>query len=130
MARRQGRHTPPFSLRLTQDERERLNADAGDWPVGAYVRSRLFDAPSPRKRSSRRLDADRRIMLQILSELGKQHVSSSLNQTLKSIQDGEMEVTPELVGMLKKTRADLRDIKRLLKNALSGITPEGDGDAP
>ena len=35
--------SPPFSLRLTVEERSRLDQDAGNVPLGAYIRSRLFD---------------------------------------------------------------------------------------
>lgn len=33
---------PPFSLRLTFEERQRLEADAGDMPLGAFIRKRLL----------------------------------------------------------------------------------------
>ncbi len=33
---------PPFSLRLSFEERARLERDAGDMPLGAYIRERLF----------------------------------------------------------------------------------------
>lgn len=49
---------PPFSLRLTVEERARLEADAAGKPLGAYVRSRLFGEEATR-RSGRRTSAKR-----------------------------------------------------------------------
>ena len=52
---KQRRNTlPPFSLRLTVEERSRLEYDAGDQPIGAYIRSKLFDDAQPRPRRRRR----------------------------------------------------------------------------
>ena len=47
------RNPPPFSLRLTFEERARLERDAGDMPLGAYIRSRLFDQPAGDRRKPR-----------------------------------------------------------------------------
>ena len=42
---------PPFSLRLTYEERTRLDAERGDKSLAAYTRERLFgDDVAPRKR--------------------------------------------------------------------------------
>ena len=40
----------PFSLRLTREERARLDRDRGDLPLGAYLRSRVLDAGESRPR--------------------------------------------------------------------------------
>ena len=47
-------YTTPFSMRLTRAQRRKLGEDAAPLPVGEYVRSRLFDNPTPLKRTSRR----------------------------------------------------------------------------
>jgi len=41
------KYAPPFSVRLTLAERARLDAEAGPQPLGDYVRTRLFDTPTP-----------------------------------------------------------------------------------
>jgi hypothetical protein len=41
---------PPFSLRLSFEERSRLEKEAGDLPLGTYIRDKLFDgAPTKRR---------------------------------------------------------------------------------
>ncbi|MDF0665675.1 MAG: hypothetical protein P0119_06315 [Nitrospira sp.] len=37
---------PPFSLRLTFEERARLEREAGDMPLGTYIRFKLSDKPA------------------------------------------------------------------------------------
>lgn len=49
-SRRRRNRPAPFSLRLTHEERSRLEYDAGDQPIGAYIRSKLFDDAQPRQR--------------------------------------------------------------------------------
>jgi hypothetical protein len=46
------RTIPPFSLRLTFEERAKLERDAAGMALGAYIRSRLLDPETvaPRKR--------------------------------------------------------------------------------
>lgn len=52
---RRRKHPPPFSLRLTADERALLDKRAGGRSIGAYIRKVLFgDAASPRKVERRR----------------------------------------------------------------------------
>lgn len=50
---RRRRRLRPFSLRLTFEERGRLEKDAGNMPLGAYIRSRLFDKPASDRRPRR-----------------------------------------------------------------------------
>ena len=45
------KYPPPFSLRLTYEERARLDAERGDMPLGAHIRKVLFgDDAAPRRR--------------------------------------------------------------------------------
>ena len=85
----------PFSLRLTADERTKLNADAGPLPLGEYIRTRLFETPSPRKRTFRRPVQDELLLSQVLAALGRSRISSNLNQLAKAIHSGSLPVTPE-----------------------------------
>ena len=70
----------PFCLRLSKEERARLEHDAGDMPLGAYVRSCLFDNPTPRKRRMKRPVKDHEILAQLLTKLGASRMANNLNQ--------------------------------------------------
>lgn len=45
------KYPPPFSLRFTQEERARLDAECGNKPLSVHIREQLFgDDAAPRKR--------------------------------------------------------------------------------
>ena len=118
MARRNEKYGIPFSMRLSVEERARLDALAGDMPMGAYVRSRLFDTPSPRHHKMRRFDVDQRKLKKLLRELGRQHISSSLHLILNAIDDGDLEIDDELEDQLRFLCSDLRHLRRTIRKAL------------
>lgn len=59
----------PFSLRLSEDEREILQERAGNLPLGAYIRSQLFSQPKPR-RKRRSVEKNYAALVRLLSLLG------------------------------------------------------------
>lgn len=95
MTEDKGKYAPPFSLRLSIEERMKLDADAGSLPIGAYIRSCLFENPSTRKRKFRRPVQDEQLLVQVLGALGRSRLSSNLNQLAKAIHSGALPVTPE-----------------------------------
>ncbi|MGH1403820.1 MAG: hypothetical protein ACRBDL_06215 [Alphaproteobacteria bacterium] len=70
----------PFSLRLSQEERERLKRDAGDQPLGVYIRSLLFDKPDKRKRRLKAPVKDQKALAQVLAKLGQADISQNLKK--------------------------------------------------
>ena len=49
------RYTPPFSLRLTVEERKRLDELAGNQPLGSYIRNRLLGEQTEKHRKIKNL---------------------------------------------------------------------------
>ena len=125
MARRNEKYGIPFSMRLSVEERARLDALAGDMPMGAYVRSRLFDTPSPRHRKMRRFDVDQRKLKKLLRELGRQHISSSLHRIMTAIDDEDLEMDDALEAQLRCLCSDLRQLRRSIRKALGDELPDG-----
>ena len=80
--------TPPFSLRLTFEERARLEELAGDMPLGAYIRRKVFDGQGLKKKRararSRRPIKDEQKLAQVLAMLGQSRIANNLNQLAKS----------------------------------------------
>ena len=74
MSKRNKRSPIPYSLRLSPEERERLDYDAGDLPLAAYIRSRLFDDPTPRKRRLKRPVKDHKLLAELLTKLGASRI--------------------------------------------------------
>ncbi|MFN7113330.1 MAG: hypothetical protein ACK4PK_03120 [Alphaproteobacteria bacterium] len=126
MARKPKEDSPAFSIRFTKEERARLDAAAGDMPIGAYIRSRLFDTPSPRLHPRKhRPDVDRAALNKLLRELGHQHIASNLNRIMKAIEEGDLEIDEKLEMELRGFRADLRALMRGIKKAMGRELSEG-----
>lgn len=119
MARKSKEGSPVFSIRFTKEERARLDAAAGDMPIGTYIRSRLFDTPTPRRHPRKyRPDIDRAALNKLLRELGRQHIASNLNRIMKAIEEGDVEIDDKLELELRGFRADLRVLMRGIKKAM------------
>lgn len=126
MARKGKEYSPAFSIRLSKEERASLDAAAGDMPIGTYIRSRLFDTPSPRRHPRKyRPDIDRAALNKLLRELGRQHIASNLNRIMKAIEDGDLEIDEKLEMELRGFRADLRVLMRGIKKAMGNELPKG-----
>ena len=83
----------PFSLRLSFRERALLDEMAGNRPLGAYIRARLFgDQTSPRKLHQRRASVDHQALAQALAILGQSRIASNLNQLAKAANIGALPV--------------------------------------
>ena len=111
-------YAPTFSLRLTLEERARLDADAGPLPVGAYVRSCLFDNPTARKRIFRRPVQDEQALAEVLAALGRSRLSSNLNQLAKAVHSGSLPVSPETEQALMEACATVKAMSGQLVQAL------------
>lgn len=118
MADAQQKTLPPFSVRLTLEERARLNAEAGRMPLGMYVRERLLNSPNPRKRTFRQPVKDDQALAGLLSSLGQSRISSNLNQLAKASHSGSLTMTPETEKALLNACTDLKEMRRALMQAL------------
>jgi hypothetical protein len=115
-----GIRPPPFSLRLTFEQRAQLEQEAGDMSLGGYIQSRLFDSgnPAPRRRSKNPVK-DHKALAQALGLLGQSRISSNLNQLARSANTGSLPVTPETEAALMEAVAEIHEIRRLLIEALN-----------
>lgn len=115
---RRHKSSPPFSLRLTAEERARLEAEAGSEGLGAYIRSRLFDgAQTPRKRA-RRPSGDDQALAQVLGALGQSRIANNLNQMAKAANSGSFLLTPEGEASLRAACDAVTGMRRILMRAL------------
>lgn len=124
MARRP--YDPPFSLRLSFEERAQLQEMAEGQPLGGYIRARLLGQQTKRRGSSIR---DREALAQVLGMLGQSRLSSNLNQLAKLANIGSLPLTPETEAELRAAAAEVMAIRRLLVSAL-GLKAEFDAGPP
>lgn len=111
--------TFPFSLRLTRMERERLERDAAGMSLGAYVRSRLFNADQPPPKSRGKFPVkDHTALASLLGQLGRSRLASNLNQMAKLAHSGAFPVTPETEAAMRKAVSEISEMRSLLLRAL------------
>lgn len=124
-ARRARQAPPPFSIRLTETEKQRLKTLAGSKPVGAYIRERLLaEDVSPRKtRRAVVQDADK--LAALLALLAQSHLAQNLNQLAKHANMGTLNVTLDVVQELLAACAHVREMRMTLIAAL-GVKPENE----
>ena len=115
-------------MRFSKAERLRLDADAGSQPLAAYIRTRLFDAPTPR-RPYRRPVQDEAALSEVLAALGNARLSSNLNQLAKAVHSGSLPVSPETEQAILAACATVQEMGGHLVQALGlpDEPPKGGG---
>lgn len=109
----------PFSLRLTVEERARLEAAAGTLPLGTYIKSRLFaDGAPPQLARTRTPVKHHRDLAQLLARLGASRLSSNLNQLAFAANSGSLECDEDIAAALTAACADIHAMRSMLVTAL------------
>lgn len=113
------RRAPPYSLRLSPADRERLERDALGMSLAAYIRWRLFDpqSPPPRHRGKAPVK-DQQALSGLLAQLGKSHLSNNLNQLARAVNTGSLPVSPDVEAALRHAAAEIVAMRALLIDAL------------
>lgn len=123
------KQTPPFSLRLTPEERVQLEKDAAGMSLGAYIRSRLFGENLPTRRTRNKHPVrDHQELAKVLGELGRSRLANNLNQLAKAANSGSLEVSPDTEQALQNACFDIRWMRQVLMSAL-GLRPENTHDS-
>nr|WP_281720388.1 hypothetical protein [Nitrosomonas nitrosa] len=124
------RETPlsPFSMRFTPEERAWLDRAAAGMPLGAFLRSLIFDEDLLKKRRKPRKSPvkDHQALARLQAELGQSRLASNLNQLAKAVNCGALEVSPDTEKALQNACSDIKWMRFLLMEAL-GLDP---GDPP
>ncbi|WP_254655219.1 hypothetical protein [Roseobacter sp. GAI101] len=109
----------PFSLRLTEDERAKLEGHAGSMPLASYIKSVVLadEAPKYRKRSKPPV-AEQQLLAEILAWLGASRMASNLNQIAKGSNQGTLVVNPDLERDLQQACVDVAWMRVTLLAAL------------
>jgi hypothetical protein len=109
----------PFLVRLTCEERARLEHDATGMSLGAYIRLRLFgENAALRKSRGRQPVKDHEALGRVLGALGGSRLSQNLNQLAKAVNTGSLPVTPETERDLKEACASVALLRAELMRAL------------
>ncbi|MBL29061.1 MAG: hypothetical protein CMM50_16115 [Rhodospirillaceae bacterium] len=109
----------PFSLRLTEAERARLQALAGSQPLGSFIRARIFagEAEVPRARGKGPV-ADHKALAQLLGKIGQSRLPENLNELAQATRVGALPLDGDTIAALQTACADIATMKRMLMTAL------------
>lgn len=124
------KHPAPFSLRLTPDERAALEAQAGDAPLGAFIREKLLNGVERPRQRRRRVDRDDEALARLLGELGNARLANNLNQLAKAANAGALPVTPETLRAILEACRDVGTMRACLLAALGFRPGDAGGNAP
>lgn len=123
LAKRKPR-TPILTLRLSEEERARLEQDAAGTTLSAYARSKLFEGAKPlRRRAPAASVEDRAALTRALAMLGRSTEVAALKAMTKAVSDGRVQVSPDTERALLEACATIDAIRKELIAAL-GLKPE------
>jgi len=91
-------------------------------PLAAYIRERLFDDPSPRKRNFRQPLKDEKSLAKLLSDLGRSHIANNLNQLAKASNSGSLPLTEETNAAIHAAYKEVQQMRQYIIKAL-GLKP-------
>mgnify|MGYP001353831082 FL=1 len=120
------KRTPPFSLRLTFEQRARLEQEAAGSSLSAYIHERLFgaEAPPARRKRGKSPVKDQQAIAELLAKLGQSRLSSNLNQLARLANLGALPVTPDTETAIIEAAGDIAAMRKLLIEALGlEVTP-------
>lgn len=109
----------PVSLRMTFEEKAKLEKAAAGMSLAAYIRWRLFepDMPPPRTRGNFPVK-DHQALSQVLGLLGQSRLANNLNQLARAANSGSLPVTPDTEGALVAAVNEVKQMREMLIKAL------------
>lgn len=116
MTKKKRTQTSPFSLRLTYEERAKLQRAAADQTLGTYIRSQLFDERSLASRHEK--IEDQKTYAQLLGIIGQSDLGKSLRELSNAAHSGSLVITPDTQVMLTAALQDVVAIKEMLLKEL------------
>ena len=115
-------YPPPFSLRLTYEERARLDAERGGMTLAAYIRERLFGVDAaPRKKRGNSPVQDKEALGRMAGALGQSRLSQNMNQLAKAVNSGSLPVTPETEAEIKEACREIAEMRAALLAVLGKV---------
>ena len=111
----------PLSVRLSDEEKAWLKAQAAGGSAHALARERILRDFRPRKR--RLQPMDKAAIAQALAKLGQSHLASNINQIAKAANTGRLPASDDLCRELHEACADIQAMRLALTEALN-LTPK------
>jgi hypothetical protein len=126
--RKSVKSTLPVSIRVTAEEKAKLQQMAGTLAVSAYIRQRLFGdmaaaRPKQYQEKPRQPKIDHVEIARLLGMFGQSELARSMLALSLAVQAGELEASPEVQHQIGRACDDIHEIKTALIVALN-IKPQ------
>ena len=109
----------PFSLRLNEEERAKLEAMAGRESLSSFIKARLFDSDVPIiKRRNLSPVHDQKLLGQVLGALGQSRLSQNMNQLAKAAHIGNLPLPEDVEKLLTVTCSEISEMRQMMMRAL------------
>lgn len=113
------RRRAPFSIRLSDDERAKLERKAGKRSLGSYARAKLLgDDQQPRRTAAAKPSIDYALLGQALGKLGKSEQVSCLFLLLVAAEENRVTVSEKDRAALHDACTGVREMRAALMGAL------------
>ena len=125
MAKRKRPKTTPISIRLTAEEKTRLETDAGCRSLSDHVRAKVL-GETAKTRNTKTPTTNARQLAHVLAALGQSDLAPSLRELLSAVRVGALPVTPETECAIQAACQATLQIRATLMSALGlkeGGTP-------
>jgi len=116
---RKAKRPSPMTLRLTPEERAKLEELAQGMTLSAYIRACVLqDGIAPRRASKRAPVQNEQELAQILGLLGQSRIANNLNQLTKEANCGALLVDEQTGREINEAYGYVVEMRGLLLNAL------------
>jgi len=103
-----------------------LKAEAGNQPLGAFIRMKLLGPQVAKRRLRRAVVADEVALARVLALIGKSRVANNLNQLAKLANSGSLFLDDEVKTDLNEACSHINAIRQDLMVALGSKFPQSD----
>jgi hypothetical protein len=109
---------PPFSLRLTEQERAYLIDRANGAPLSSFIKAKLFDKQPLRTRRTGSIIEDREAFAHALALLGKSDLARNVASLARAAEVGALAVDPDTEATLLIASQQIQHIRTMMMIAL------------
>ncbi len=108
----------PFSMRLTQEERDFLEKHSDDKSWAEFIRERVFGEERTKRRLLRHPPVNDEKLGEVLANLGQSRLASNVNQLAKAANMGTLDISDETDRQLQEASAAILAMREALFMAL------------
>ena len=110
----------PVSLRMTFEEKARLERDAAGMSLSSFIRWRLFDPGNAAPKTRGKFPVkDQQALARLLAHLGQSRLANNLNQLARAANSGSLPITPDTEAAINDAAEEVRWMRRILLEALN-----------